>query len=51
MVLDDVYANQGQNGFSFGNDSAPGVSKITLFPRRRKTTKEPKDLAPSGEDL
>ena len=51
MVLDDVYANQGQNGFSFGNDSSSGVSKITLFPRRRKDTMEPKELAPSGEDL
>ena len=51
MVLDDAFANQGQDGFSFGNDSSSGVSKITLFPRRRKTTKEPKDLAPSGDNL
>ncbi|MDQ7072755.1 MAG: hypothetical protein Q9N32_03545 [Gammaproteobacteria bacterium] len=32
MVLDDVFAQQGQNGFTFGNDSSAGVSKITLFP-------------------
>ncbi len=51
MVLDDVFAQQGQNGFTFGNDSSAGVSKITLFPRRRKTTKEPKELAPSGDNL
>lgn len=48
-TLNDAYGFQGQNGFSFGNDSASGVSKITLFPRRRKETVEPKDLAPNGE--
>ncbi len=48
-TLNDAYGFQGQNGFSFGNDSSSGVSKITLFPRRRKETVEPKDLAPSGE--
>ncbi|HQN65139.1 MAG TPA: nitrate reductase subunit beta [Methylophilus sp.] len=47
--LNDAYGFQGQNGFSFGNDSSSGVSKITLFPRRRKETVEPKILAPLGE--
>jgi nitrate reductase / nitrite oxidoreductase, beta subunit len=49
--LDDALAHQGQNGFTFGNDSSSGVSKITLFPRRRKESTEPKELAPSGDDL
>lgn len=51
MRLDDALAHQGQNGFTFGNDSSSGVSKITLFPRRRKESTEPKELAPSGDDL
>jgi nitrate reductase beta subunit len=45
-VLDDPYGNQGQDGFSFGNNSSEGISKITLFPRRRKETVEPKKTAP-----
>jgi len=49
--LDDALAHQGQNGFTFGNDTSSGVSKITLFPRRRKESTEPKELAPSGDDL
>jgi nitrate reductase / nitrite oxidoreductase, beta subunit len=49
--LDDALAHQGQNGFTFGNNSSSGVSKITLFPRRRKESTEPKELAPSGDDL
>lgn len=36
LDLDDAHGFQGQNGFTFGNDSSQGVSKITLFPRRRK---------------
>jgi nitrate reductase beta subunit len=31
----DVYAFQGDAGFGFGNGSSAGVSRITLFPRRR----------------
>jgi len=49
-TLDDAFGFQGQNGFSFGNDSSHGVSKITLFPRRRKDTVEPKELAPSSDN-
>jgi nitrate reductase beta subunit len=49
--LDDALAHQGQNGFTFGNNTSSGVSKITLFPRRRKESMEPKELAPSGDDL
>jgi nitrate reductase beta subunit len=48
--LDDAYGFQGQNGFTFGNDSSTGISKITLFPRRRKETVEPKELAPSSDE-
>ncbi len=48
-TLDDSFGFQGQNGFNFGNDSSHGVSKITLFPRRRKDTVEPKELAPASD--
>ncbi len=47
--MDDAYGFQGQNGFTFGNDSSLGISKITLFPRRRKETPEPAELAPSAD--
>jgi nitrate reductase beta subunit len=49
-TLDDSFGFQGQNGFNFGNDSSHGVSKITLFPRRRKDTVEPKEPAPSSNN-
>jgi nitrate reductase beta subunit len=49
-TLDDSFGFQGQNGFNFGNDSSHGVSKITLFPRRRKDTVEPKELAPASDN-
>ncbi len=42
--LEDFYAFQGQNGFSFGNDSSAGISDSALFPIRRKETVEAKDL-------
>jgi len=32
----------------FSNDTSHGVSKITLFPRRRKDTVEPKEEAPAA---
>ncbi|MDP2230432.1 nitrate reductase subunit beta, partial [Methylotenera sp.] len=47
-TLDDSFGFQGQNGFTFGNDTSHGVSKITLFPRRRKDTVEPKEEAPNS---
>jgi nitrate reductase beta subunit len=47
--MDDAYGFQGQNGFTFGNDASAGISKITLFPRRRKETLEPAELAPSAD--
>jgi nitrate reductase beta subunit len=47
--MDDAYGFQGQNGFTFGNDASAGISKITLFPRRRKETPEPAELAPSAD--
>jgi nitrate reductase beta subunit len=49
LSLDDAYGFQGQNGFTFGNDSSRGISKITLFPRRRKDTDaDSKELAPDA---
>ena len=50
VTLDDFHGFQGQNGFTFGNDTSAGVSKITLFPRRRKESMEPKELAPSADE-
>ncbi len=44
--LDDSHGHQGQNGFTFGNDSSTGISKVTLFPRRRKESMEPREMAP-----
>jgi nitrate reductase beta subunit len=48
--LDDFYAFQGQNGFTFGNDSSPGISPNSLFPERRKETVEPRDPAPAADE-
>jgi nitrate reductase beta subunit len=40
--MEDPYGFQGQNGFTFGNDSSTGISLVSLFPERRKETAEPK---------
>jgi nitrate reductase beta subunit len=48
-ALEDPHGFQGQDGFSFGNDAASGVSRITLFPRRRKESMEPRQPAPSAD--
>jgi len=48
--LDDAHGFQGQNGFTFGNDSSTGVSKVTLFPRRRKESMEPREKAPMAAE-
>ncbi|MDH4234874.1 MAG: nitrate reductase subunit beta, partial [Gallionella sp.] len=48
--LDDAHGFQGQVGFSFGNDSSTGISKVTLFPRRRKESMEPREKAPLASD-
>jgi nitrate reductase beta subunit len=45
--LEDFYGFQGQNGFTFGNDSSAGISGSSLFPERRKETVESKEEAPS----
>jgi nitrate reductase beta subunit len=47
--LEDYYGFQGQNGFSFGNDSSAGISPNSLFPERRKETVESKEPAPMAE--
>jgi nitrate reductase molybdenum cofactor assembly chaperone len=49
VTLEDFHGFQGQNGFTFGNDTAPGVSKITLVPRRRKESMEPKEPVPPAD--
>ncbi len=46
MRLEDYHGFQGQNGFTFGNDSSPGISAHSLFPERRKETVEPREEAP-----
>jgi nitrate reductase beta subunit len=48
--MEDAYGFQGQNGFTFGNDTSLGISKISMFPRRRKETPEPAELAPSADE-
>jgi nitrate reductase beta subunit len=48
VTLEDFYGHQGQNGFTFGNDSSPGISPNSLFPERRKETVEPRDPAPAA---
>jgi nitrate reductase beta subunit len=50
VTLEDFYGHQGQNGFSFGNDSSPGISPNSLFPERRKETVEPRDPAPAADE-
>ena len=41
-----LHAFQGQNGFSFGNDTSSGMSTLSLFPDRRKESMEPREPAP-----
>ncbi|MDP3687521.1 MAG: nitrate reductase subunit beta, partial [Sulfurimicrobium sp.] len=48
--LDDAHGFQGQNGFTFGNSSSAGISKISMFPRRRKESMEPAELAPPADN-
>jgi nitrate reductase beta subunit len=50
VTLEDFYGHQGQNGFTFGNDSSPGISPNSLFPERRKETVEPRDSAPASDE-
>jgi len=38
IQIDDYHAFQGQNGFSFGNDTSSGMSTLSLFPDRRRRT-------------
>ena len=45
--LEDFHGFQGQNGFTFGNDSSAGISASSLFPERRKETLESREEAPS----
>ena len=48
--LDDFYAFQGQNGFTFGNDSSPGISANSLFPERRKESVDSLKSPPSADE-
>lgn len=48
--LEDFHSFQGQNGFTFGNDSSPGISPNSLFPERRKESVESLEPAPSADE-
>ena len=50
LTEDDFYGFQGQNGFTFGNDSSAGISGDSLFPERRKGTVESREPAPSADE-
>ena len=50
VTLEDFYGFQGQNGFTFGNDSSPGISPNSLFPERRRETVEPRDPVPAANE-
>ncbi|HUX91964.1 MAG TPA: nitrate reductase subunit beta [Gallionellaceae bacterium] len=50
VSLEDFYSFQGQNGFTFGNDSSPGISANSLFPERRKQTVDSLESAPSADE-
>ncbi len=50
LTEDDFYGFQGQNGFTFGNDSSAGISGNSLFPERRKGTVESREPAPSADE-
>jgi nitrate reductase beta subunit len=50
MSLEDFYGFQGQNGFTFGNDSSPGISPNSLFPERRRETVESLQPAPRADE-
>ncbi len=48
-ALEDFYGFQGQDGFTFGNDSSPGISPHSLWPERRRETVERRDPVPSAD--
>jgi len=50
VSLEDFYSFQGQNGFTFGNDSSAGISANSLFPERRKQTVDSLQEAPSADE-
>ncbi len=50
VSLEDFYSFQGQNGFTFGNDSSAGISPNSLFPERRKQTVDSLAPAPSADE-
>jgi nitrate reductase beta subunit len=50
VTLEDFYSFQGQNGFTFGNDSSPGISPNSLFPERRKQTVDSLEPAPHVDE-
>ena len=49
--IGDYYGFQGQNGFTFGNDTSPGVTPNSLFPERRTETVESRELAPRADSV
>ena len=50
VSLEDFYAFQGQNGFTFGNDSSPGIGGTSIFPERRRESVESLVPAPSADE-
>lgn len=50
LRLEDFYGFQGQNGFTFGNDSSSGIGKASLFPERRKDTVESRATPPLADE-
>ncbi|HMM53641.1 MAG TPA: nitrate reductase subunit beta [Candidatus Desulfobacillus sp.] len=48
--LEDAFGFQGQNGFTFGNDSSPGVSVLMPYPRRRRESVESTEQAPAAAE-
>jgi nitrate reductase beta subunit len=45
-LQEDIYAHQGQIGFTLGNDSSAGISKTSLFPERRTSSTVPVSFVP-----
>jgi nitrate reductase beta subunit len=50
VSLEDFYSYQGQNGFTFGNNSSPGISASSLFPERHKESVDSLESAPSADN-
>ena len=45
-LQEDIYAHQGQIGFTLGNSSSTGESETSLFPQRRTSSQVPVSFVP-----